>query len=311
MSDLATGGQVRVRDPVWTSVFHVHHRGVTRYRSGRVFVAGDAAHVHSPAGAQGMNTGIQDSVNLGWKLALVCHGRSPEALLDSYDAERRPVGEFVLRFTDRAFTVVTSASPLLRAVRANALPRLLPLALRFRTARRLAFRTVSQLGIRYRNSPAVQSARRFQRGPRPGDRLPDARISRGGVQTWLQEAVSAPTFHLLSCGPGDGRTDEDVEALRSRYAPLVTVHRLTAENTSPSTGEDHLVDAFGEALRRLRVRGRAHLVVRPDGHIGARADGGDLTGVEEYLARWLTADHTPLRSPRPTQAGSAARRRRR
>src|SRR3954471_22954298 len=124
--DAATGGAVRLRDPVWTSAFRVSHRGAARYRAGRVFVAGDAAHVHSPAGRQGMNTGIQDAVNLGWKLGLVCRGAASPDLLDSYDAERRPVGEEVLRFTDRAFTAATAGGAFLRAVRTRLVPRLLP-----------------------------------------------------------------------------------------------------------------------------------------------------------------------------------------
>ena len=124
--------------------------------AGRIFLAGDAAHVHSPAGAQGMNTGIQDAWNLGWKLALVTRGVADEALLDSYDAERRPVGGFVVRFTDRAFSAATSTNPLVRALRTQLAPRLLPLALRFDRAVAYGFRTISQLNINYRHSPAVQ-----------------------------------------------------------------------------------------------------------------------------------------------------------
>ena len=287
-SDRATGGAVRVRNPVWTSAFRVHHRSADRYRAGRVFVAGDAAHVHSPAGAQGMNTGIQDAVNLGWKLGLVCRGAAPEALLDTYDAERRPVGEFVLRFTDRAFTVVTSANPLVRAVRSQVAPRVLPWALRFRAGRRLAFRTVSQLGIRYRHSQAVEPSSRRGRGPRPGDRLPDARVRRGGAETWLQEVLTAPTFHVLLCGPAADWDGTAVENLRARYEPFLRVHRLVPAGGPTGTDAGELIDATGTALARLRIRDVAHLVVRPDGHIGYRAENGDLSGAERYLTRWLS-----------------------
>jgi 2-polyprenyl-6-methoxyphenol hydroxylase-like FAD-dependent oxidoreductase len=108
LADAFTGGRLRLRDPVWLTYFRLAHRHAARYRAGRVLVAGDAAHVHSPAGAQGMNTGIQDAWNLGWKLALVARGVAAEALLDSYDAERRPIGRFVVGFTDRAYAVATS-----------------------------------------------------------------------------------------------------------------------------------------------------------------------------------------------------------
>ena len=235
--DRATGGSVRVHDPVWTSAFRVHHRSARQYRRGRILVAGDAAHVHSPAGAQGMNTGIQDAVNLGWKLALVCRGAPADALLDSYDAERRPVGEFVLRFTDRAFAVVTSPHPVVRAVRTHVVPRVLPWALRFRTGRRMAFRTVSQLGIHYRGSPLVQRGSRWSRGPRAGDRLPDAPVVRAGQKLWLQEALGAPAFHLLLCGPADRWDDAATDELLTLHGGLLKVQRLVpARSARPLTG---------------------------------------------------------------------------
>jgi 2-polyprenyl-6-methoxyphenol hydroxylase-like FAD-dependent oxidoreductase len=109
MADDFSGGGLRLRDPVWVTDFRIRHQHAAHYRAGRVFVAGDAAHVHSPAGAQGMNTGIQDAWNLGWKLWLVASGVAGDALLDSYEAERWPVGRFVLRFTDRAFRVSTAS----------------------------------------------------------------------------------------------------------------------------------------------------------------------------------------------------------
>ena len=125
LADPYTAGSLRLRDPVWTTYFRIHHRHATRYRSGRVFLAGDAAHIHSPAGAQGMNTGIQDAWNLGWKLALLAHGHSAPQLLDTYETERQPVGSSVLRFTDRAFTIATSANPVVSLARSRLAPRLL------------------------------------------------------------------------------------------------------------------------------------------------------------------------------------------
>ena len=145
-----------------------------------MFLAGDAAHVHSPAGGQGMNTGIQDAWNLGWKLALVARGLAGETLLDTYDAERRPVGRSVVRFTDRAFSVATSTNPLVRTLRTWLVPR----SSRWRCGSaggglRLPDRL--QLGIGYRRSPAVEEGRpALRRGPRAGDRLPDARVVRDG-----------------------------------------------------------------------------------------------------------------------------------
>jgi 2-polyprenyl-6-methoxyphenol hydroxylase-like FAD-dependent oxidoreductase len=283
IADAFTGGALRLRDPAWLTYFRLHHRHAARYRTGRVFLAGDAAHVHSPAGAQGMNTGIQDAWNLGWKLALVSRGVADEALLDTYEAERQPIGGFVLRFTDRATRIATSRSVLVRLARTQIAPRLAPLVLRFSRARAYGFRKLSQLGIHYRRSPAVQEGRpALDRGPKAGDRLPDARIARDGQACWLQEAVAEPTFHLLLYGPADGRDSDQLAALRDRYAGLVEVHRL-AQDATP--GDLHDID--GQALARLGVQGAAQYLVRPDGHIGYRSGGTDLGGLERYLARWL------------------------
>jgi 2-polyprenyl-6-methoxyphenol hydroxylase-like FAD-dependent oxidoreductase len=283
LADAFTGGRIALRDPVWRTYFGLQHRHATRYRAGRVFLAGDAAHVHSPAGAQGMNTGIQDAWNLGWKLALVCRGLAEEALLDSYDAERRPVGGFVVRFTDRAFSVATSTNPLLRALRTQLVPRVLPLALRFDRAMASGFRTVSQLNISYRHSPAVQEGRpTLRRGLRAGDRLPDARTTRDGQGCWLGEALAAPGFHLLLCGPPGDWHPSQLTALRHRYPDTLTVHYLTREATPGA-----LQDFDGQVFARLGVDGTAQYLVRPDGHIGYRCGGDDLAGLQRYLARWL------------------------
>jgi len=283
LSDLFTGGRLRLRDPVWLTYFRLAHRHATRYRAGRVFLAGDAAHVHSPAGAQGMNTGIQDAWNLGWKLALAARGVADAALLDSYDAERRPVGGFVVRFTDRAFAVATSTNPLVRTLRTRLVPRMLPLALRFDRGLASGFRTVSQLGIGYRGSPAVQEGRPgLRRGPRAGDRLPDTRIAQDGRACWLGEALAAPVFHLLLCGPTCDWDPGQLAMVRGRHPEMLAVHHLSRE---AMVGVLH--DAQGQALARLGVENTAHYLVRPDGHIGYRAAGTDLDGLQGHLARWL------------------------
>ena len=121
-------GTATLRDPIWLTRFRLHHRGANKYRDGRLFVAGDAAHIHSPAGGQGMNTGIQDAINLGWKLASALHGecKDPNAILESYDIERRRVGEYLLKGTDRAFLFGTSSNPLFLFLRNSLVPWVLP-----------------------------------------------------------------------------------------------------------------------------------------------------------------------------------------
>jgi 2-polyprenyl-6-methoxyphenol hydroxylase-like FAD-dependent oxidoreductase len=287
IADTYTHGSVRLHDPVWMTTFRLHHRAAAHYRSGRVFLAGDAAHIHSPAGAQGMNTGIQDAVNLAWKLAHTLHGgdRDPR-LLNTYEPERAPIGANVLRLTDRAFTIATSTNPLVRFTRTRLAPSLIPLALKPKTGRRYAFRTVSQLGISYRHSPlSVDGPHPPRRGPRAGDRLPDANITHNGHSATLHSAMVGPGWHLLLCGPPDTWATEQMTRLREDHGSHLKVHHLNVRDTS---GVLH--DPSGHALRRLGLTSgsAAHYVVRPDGHIGYRAGGGDLAGLASYLHRWLS-----------------------
>jgi 2-polyprenyl-6-methoxyphenol hydroxylase-like FAD-dependent oxidoreductase len=283
IADAFTGGTLRLREPVWRTYFRLHHRQAVRYRAGRVFLAGDAAHVHSPAGAQGMNTGIQDAWNLGWKLALVDRRVANEALLDSYQPERWPIGRFVLRFTDRATAIATADTPAVRLIRTQIAPRFVPIVLRLFRLRAFGFRTLAQLRINYRGSPAVDDGSPApRRGPRAGDRLPDAQIVEHGRERWLQEVLASPAYHLLLCGPAESWNNDQLVRLSERYAGLIKVHRLAREAAAGA-----LHDVRGEAFARLGVEQPAHYLVRPDGHIGYRSGTTDLGGLERYLARWL------------------------
>ncbi len=264
--DRYTADRLVLRDPVWMTDFRLHNRGAAHYRSGPCFLAGDAAHIHSPAGGQGMNTGVQDALNLGWKLAFVCRGAAPEELLDTYEAERAPVGREVRRFTDRAFTIGTSTNRAVRLARTRLAPRLAPLALRASGLRGRLFRTVSELGIHYRRSPASESGPKPPRhGPRAGDRLPD-------LPHGLQPRTAAPGYHLLLGGPPRLWPDERLAPLLRGREHLLTVHRLDAESPWPHV---------------------AHGLVRPDGYFGYVARGAQLEGLRAYLDRWY---------PRPAES---------
>jgi len=286
LTDTYTNGDVWLHDPVWATYFRIHHRHATTYRADRVFLAGDAAHIHSPAGAQGMNTGIQDAWNLGWKLALTTGGAANPALLDTYQAERQPVGRNVLRFTDRAFGIATSTNPVIRVARTHIAPRLIRLAGRSRRARTAGLRTVAQLAINYRHSPAVEEGHpRLRRGPRAGERLPDAAIHVNGEPYTLHRALGAPRHHLLLTGSSDAWPTQTAALLGTPATGLVTVHRLTRESTQGA-----LADTHGDAHARLgldRDEGTAHCLVRPDGYIAYRAQGNDLTGLYAHLDCWL------------------------
>lgn len=313
--DAHTSGGVRLHDPVWLSAFGLARRRASRLRAGRVLLAGDAAHVHSPAGAQGMNTGIQDAVNLGWKLALAATGRAVPELLDTYEAERMPVARRVLRMTDRAFSVATSAAPAVRVARVHAAPRLLAVVLRARPVLALGFRVVAQLTISYRGSPLAGDVVRHRaratgglprRRLRAGDRLPDVPLVGAGPAT-LHEALARPAFHLLLAGrparpdaalggrdpggdlgdPGDGGGHLDDLAVLVRRGDLRVLHVVAGPGAQrPTRAEaDVLVLRDGADLGRLGLaRPDGALLVRPDGHLAHR---GTSAGARAWLARWL------------------------
>lgn len=157
--DRRTGGGFRVSDPVWLTNFRINERKVTEYRRRRIFLAGDAAHIHSPAGGQGMNTGMQDAVNLAWKLALVVRGEAGEPLLDSYSPERSAVGDLVLRNAGRLTDMATLSNPAAQAARNLALRFLLGL----HAARNRMVTQMSEIEIAYAHSP-------LSTGPRSGAR---------------------------------------------------------------------------------------------------------------------------------------------
>ena len=176
-----TGGRVHVKSATWMSLYRPHVRMVDRYRVGRVFVAGDAAHVHPPAGGQGLNTEVQDAYNLGWKLAGV-GGGAPDRLLDTYETERLPVAAAVLGLSKRLQRKATSRRG----------------------------KETQQLSIHYRDSPLARDTRDAPGTLRAGDRAPDARcVDRDGVPTRLFDKFRGPHFTLLAFGEaGPARRDQ-------------------------------------------------------------------------------------------------------
>ena len=279
-----------MHDPVWLTRFRLHHRQAVTYQRGRVFLAGDAGHIHSPVGAQGMNTGIQDAWNLGWKLAMVSRRSADARLLESYQAERWPVGRTLLRATDRVFGVfarsVASSSPL-TSLRRVMVRRVVAPALSSTRVRAFAFHFVSQLGIHYRKSPAVvEGEPRLSKGPQAGDRLPDAQLLRDGQPAYLQQVLSSPHLHLLLCGPIAAWSRVDIMNLAERFRDVLAINYLTREHSD----RGGLVDSSGEVLTRLGVDRHATYLIRPDGHIAFRSGGINLHGAAEYLAQWFPTE---------------------
>jgi len=256
----------------WLSTYRIHHRRAARFRDGRCFLLGDAAHVHSPVGAQGMNTGLQDAYNLGWKLALVVGGRADEKLLDSYDAERLPVARRLLETTDRAFSIIVSDGWISRMLRTRIVARIAAVAMRFSAMRRLGFRTVSQIGIHYRGSPLSQTDGSIsQKSPQPGDRFPWLRLkfSADAPTEDLYEKLDDTCFHLLVFGQPIPPTDN------SALKGLVRVHEILSNPEN------------SRRLAHVDIPERSYYLLRPDGHIGLAGVGVDGKRIERYFEECL------------------------
>ena len=259
---------VTVSDPTWLANFHCHRRSASAYRRGRVLLAGDAMHIHSPAGGQGLNTGIMDAHNLGWKLALVASGRAPDALLDSYASERRPVAEDVLRLTHGLVHYGSMSHPVKRRVRDIVVPALG----RSSVIQRRSARRKSQIYVAYQPGPLARQDR--GRGtPRAGQRMPDIEVQAGGQDTTLHGVLRGGRHALVIPAAHAGILSDS--ALRPYREDLDVVTR------GPASRDHGLV-----------------VLVRPDGHVAARGWPGRMAAVTEYL-RDLFAEPGPGLRPAP------------
>ncbi|KAK7981481.1 FAD binding domain-containing protein [Apiospora saccharicola] len=288
-------GSGELYDPFWMARFRLHHRVASSYREGRLFLAGDAAHIHSPAGGQGMNTGIQDAANLGWKLARVLRGEKPDAFLDSYNAERRPVGEKLLKSSDLLFSIAAANGWLWRLFRNWLAPWLLPFVYHDEGRRNTIFRFLSQLGVRYRNSPIVGTAAGFaEKGcpVRGGDRAPDGVVlmeSRRGdgarQEMRLHHLLTPASHHLLLFsglaveGQASGPELMHAEAqFRERDVDAALVHTIVAGSSETRFG---YLDVDGVLHRRFGMEKTAgYAYIRPDGYI---AHVGPLSSLEQFM----------------------------
>jgi 2-polyprenyl-6-methoxyphenol hydroxylase-like FAD-dependent oxidoreductase len=294
-------GGLTLSDPVWLSGFRIHERKVAEYRHGRVFLAGDAAHIHSPAGGQGMNTGIQDAYNLGWKLGLVASGRARDGLLDTYASERGAVGEVVLRNAAAMTRVATLRNPIAQAVRA----RLAPLLASFDFVRSRLAATLAELEIDYGKSPlsgehrgASAHAWLLGGGVAPGSRAPDAALveASSGRPTRLHEALHGTSHVLLALSgvddvdPSARRLARPASDLARRYGDAVTPCLVVAGSAAPGD-----LDFPGRVLldpeRALHARWGAATatlyLVRPDGYVGHRSQPADEDALRAHLDAYL------------------------
>lgn len=260
------GDAIVFKQCLWFSTYRIHHRRAERFRDRRCFLLGDAAHIHSPAGAQGMNTGLQDAYNLGWKLALVVTGRAGEALLDSYEQERIPVAQRLLRTTDRMFQVIVADGWFGKIFRTAVMARIVAFAMTREGVRDLAFRTISQIGIRYPASPLSQTLAGLPEGaPVAGDRFPwlQLRMKAGGPVEDLFAALDDTEYNLIAIG----------QQAPQGLGALVRVHEIAADGHN------------ARALADARIPVPACYLLRPDGHVGLAGTLLDAAAVGGYLAR--------------------------
>jgi 2-polyprenyl-6-methoxyphenol hydroxylase-like FAD-dependent oxidoreductase len=252
------GMRIQIRNVNWFSTYRVHHRVADHFRKGSAFLLGDAAHIHSPVGAQGMNTGIGDAVNLAWKLAAVLHGRANTSLLESFEPERIAFARRLVATTDRAFTGVTSSGAIARRVRLDIVPLLMPPLFALKAVRRLLFRTVSQTAVNYRGSALSEGRAGTVHG---GDRLP-----------WVKPASAAVAF--------------------DNFTPLSSLDWQVHVYGDAAPEIHAMCDARKLPLHVFRWRpemGRAGLkrsavyLVRPDGYVALADPKGRPAALASYL----------------------------
>jgi 2-polyprenyl-6-methoxyphenol hydroxylase-like FAD-dependent oxidoreductase len=319
--------KVTLGEPDWLAYFKIHRRSVQQYRQGRAFLAGDAGHIHSPVGGQGMNTGMQDAFNLAWKLALVLKGQAPESLLDTYQEERHPIAKALLMGTDMATKVLTIRNPVAQTVRNSLGAWLVSLDV----VQQRIIKTGSMLALNYRRSPLVGESRgtagggiknleghiasflEFGHGPAPGDRAPDADITlAAGNKTATLFNIFAGTEHRLllfaglkSSNDSYKRLQDIANQVKSKYGELVKTTIISGANgsgggssTEPSASNaagnggakmdtSLVLDPEGIAHHKYGAQHECLYLIRPDGYVGFRSQPAEFEPLVKHLSKIL------------------------
>jgi 2-polyprenyl-6-methoxyphenol hydroxylase-like FAD-dependent oxidoreductase len=247
--------KLKVSHVNWFSTYHVHHRVADHFRQGRAFILGDAAHIHSPAGGQGMNTGIGDAVNLAWKLAAVVQGRAGDGLLDTYELERMPFARRLVATTDRAFAFVNSEGRLAEIVRTRIAPLVLSGAFKLEPVREFMFRTISQITLNYRDRPLSVGKAGEVHG---GDRLPWV----GGETGDNHAPLSTPSWQVHVYGTARGSLGE-----------WCAMHDVPLH-----------VFAWTPAQAQAGLARDALYLIRPDTYVALAEPSGDPGALKRYFS---------------------------
>lgn len=275
-----THTNIKLSNVAWMSRFHLHHRAVKQYQEGRAFLAGDAAHIHSPVGGQGMNTGIQDATNLAWKLAFVINKKAPEELLSTYNIERQRVGEVLVKTTDRIFGFMTSTDFFTSIFRLFLLPIIFKLIGKIVFLQKKMFHFISQLGIHYQPNAFVyenttNADAMFLSGPKAGYRAPDAPIK----HTSLFEIFSNTPCNILIFSAKHEITSDvenKIKNLERLDKTWFAIHKFQ------KSAETEII------FSRYSISSSGIFFIRPDGYIGFRVFGMDIDGVLEYINKFKT-----------------------
>jgi 2-polyprenyl-6-methoxyphenol hydroxylase-like FAD-dependent oxidoreductase len=256
----------------WFSTYKVHTRHVNRFSSGRCFVAGDAAHIHTPAGGQGMNTGIQDAYNLAWKLALVLKHSASTKLLDTYNEERLPNAKRLTATTDRMFNLAAGKDWFISLIRTTVFPPMAKYILSIESVRKRFFMLISQIGITYRDSSLSKHEGDEDFEVKAGDRMPyflvDGKSIYGPLRT--------PKFHLvkfsdaLSEQSSGESTRTELDDLEQKYAEIL---------------DSHVIPLYPQIAETFGREESFAVLLRPDNHIGLISTDSSLGSVSEYLNR--------------------------
>ncbi len=263
---------LKVSNTTWFQTYKIHHRVVSDFQRGRCFLAGDSAHIHSPAGGQGMNTGLLDAYNLAWKLALVVKEKVDDSLLKTYTEERLPFAQELVKSTDRAFSMIVSKNPLVRFLRLNLFPSIFKTVTTQDNIRAFAFKRVSQIGINYRDSSINRDHKtdRFDsKAPKAGDRFPYIETDASNSFKWLSGTAFKALYFFTQ------RKEDTIVRLKN-YFDLADLEIELLQFDK---------ERYAEYFEGLGIQDEGFFIVRPDMYIGYRSGGVDLMDLEVYFDR--------------------------
>ena len=266
---------VTLSNPNWISMYHSHHRCAKHFQMGRAFLVGDAAHIHSPVGAQGMNTGLQDAYNLAWKIAYVLQKKANPSLLATYTQERLPFAQKLVATTDRVFSLIVSHNIFRAIFIQHIFPAFLQIAVRTPKIKAFIFKTVSQIAVSYHESVLSHHASVGifpNHAPKPGERVPYIFYKDEiGKQTNIQEKVDGKHFIIVQFG----QKNEEIDALVTRYKESILCLSIPY-----AVEAKELYEAFG-------IEKDGYYLIRPDMYVAFRGTEKSTTQLQHYLETFL------------------------